>query len=366
MPLVRAIRVLHPCLPRYDNLGDIAANEGVRPMFRGHGVELDLVDHDLGANPLSARYLDERIEEINSDFDLMMLGPGGFLGPKLIGSVCRREESWRLLTVPLCMNGIGVVASIGRPVWYTAMDRDTHVTSALRQAAVVSVRELNTWLLAARVMGQDSNRLLLTGCPSLQAARLPAPVPRDYELALNLSFVHEVCRNYISELTELLKTAASLYRRILWICHSAIDADQAAQVNRKLGLGFDVVRPRNAQEAGAAYAACEHALVTRFHAGMFCLANLVPFAFIGYDVKCGHLLSMIADEPHRYILPIDRLKDMDLQNELRAVQLRLRENDAPFRRAESLLRSWFDEQTDRFVQTAVASFSGRPASPARF
>jgi hypothetical protein len=330
-------------------------------MFRRRGIDLELVDHDLALMPPSLRFLDERIDEINASFDMVMIGPGGFLGPKLIGSVFRDCQSWKRLTVPLCLNGIGVVGSITRPVWYSAMDEDTHVTCSLRQAAVVSARELNTWLLAARVMGQDSNRLLLAGCPSLQIARIDAGVPVTYDLALNLSFIHEVCRNYVSELLCLAKAVASRYPRVLWICHSRMDADQATGINRELGLGFDVVQPQNAQEAGSSYAACKHALVTRFHAGMFCLANSVPFGFIGYDVKCWHLMSMIADEPHQYILPIDRLTKTDTPEELIRLQIRLEKNDEPLRRAHCLLRTWFSVQTDRFVDAAISGLGKNPS-----
>jgi hypothetical protein len=86
-------------------LGDIVANAAIAPMFRRRGIDLELVDHDL--KPPSQCFLDERIGEINSSFDMVMIGPGGFLGPKLIGSVFRDCESWSRLTVPLCFNGIG-------------------------------------------------------------------------------------------------------------------------------------------------------------------------------------------------------------------------------------------------------------------
>jgi polysaccharide pyruvyl transferase WcaK-like protein len=207
------------------------------------------------------------------------------------------------------------------------------------------------------VMGQDSGRLMLAGCPSVQIARIDAGVPKTHDLALNVSFVHEVCRNYVAGLLELVKAVASRYRRVLWICHSRMDADQATGVNRELGLGFDVVRPRNALEAGSSYAACERALVTRFHAGMFCLANTIPFSFVGYDVKCWHLMSMIADEPHRYILPIDRMSNADAPAELIRMQAHLENNDEPLRRAHELLRTWFGEQTNRFVDAAISKLS---------
>jgi hypothetical protein len=354
---MRTLRVFHPCLPNYDNLGDIVANEAVRPMFRRRGIDLELVDHDLASTPRALHYLDESIDLINDSFDAMMIGPGGFLGPKLIGSVFQDCRAWQRLTVPLFLNGIGIIGSITRPVWYSSMDHDSPVACSLRRADVVSVRELNTWLLAARVMGQDSSRLMLAGCPSVQIARISGEdvcPPKTYDLALNLSFVHEVCRNYVSGLLELVKAVASRYRRVLWICHSGMDADQAIGVNRELGLGFDVVRPRNALEAGSSYAACERALVTRFHAGIFCLANTVPFNFVGYDVKCWHLISMIADEPHRYILPIDRVSNADAPAELIRMQAHLENNHEALRRAHDLLRTWFGEQTNRFVDAVIS------------
>jgi polysaccharide pyruvyl transferase len=351
-----SVRVLHPCLPNYDNLGDTVANEAIRPIFRRRGVELELIAKDIWDGHL----LDDQIDEINDCFDMIMIGPGGFLGPKLIGSIFRDVGAWSRLSVPLCLNGIGIVASVNRPVWYSTIGENSHIAGALRQASVVSVRELNTWLLAARLMGAHTGRLMLAGCPSVRVVRCHPPVPKTHSLALNLSFMHEVCRQYVPALRSVAEAVRAQFGRVLWICHSRRDADQAEGVNRQLGLGFDIMRPCNAAEAGAAYAACELALVTRFHAGMFCLANAVPFAFLGYDMKCWHLMTMIADEPYQYVLPLERLGEMDIPAEITRLRMRLEANAGHLRIAERLLIQYFDEQTDQFVDAAIAASGFAP------
>lgn len=354
------VRVIHPSLPNYDNLGDTVANEAIRPMFRRRGVDLELIDKDIRDGHL----LDDRIDEINDSFDMIMIGPGGFLGPKLIGSIFGDIRAWSRLSIPLCLNGIGIVASVNRPVWYSTVVENSHIGSALRSASVVSARELNSWLLAARLMGAHAGQLMLAGCPSVRVVRPDPPVPKTHALALNLSFLHEVCRQYVPALRRVAEAVRTQFRSVLWICHSRLDADQAEGVNRQLCLGFDIVRPRNAQEAGAAYAACELALVTRFHAGMFCLANTVPFAFLGYDMKCWHLMTMIADEPYQYVLPLERLSGMDIPAEIARLKTRLEANAGHLRDAGRLLIEYFDEQTDRFVDAAIAVSGFAPSNTA--
>jgi hypothetical protein len=352
---MKTIRVLHPCRPAYDNLGEIAANEAIAPMFRRRGIDVELVEVDVWEGRAEGSLLDDRMEQINADYDLVMIGPAGFLGPKLIDSIFESSASWSRLTTPLCFNGVGIVASVTRPVWYGGMDSQSHVMQALRHAAVVSTRELNSWLLASRALGGDSERLILAGCPSIRLARCTAKPVLAYDLALNLSFTHEVCRAYVPLLMQVATAVRAQRRRVLWICHSRLDEIQAEGVNRQLGLGFDIVRPLTASEAGAAYAACEHALVTRFHAGVFCLANAVPFGFLGYDMKCWNLMSMFADEAYQYVLPIDRLTSEGVADEVDRLLQRLSAATQLLQKAESLLVEHFDQQTDRFVDQVLAS-----------
>ena len=324
-------------------------------MFQRRGVAVELHDIEIWSQAAEGCSLDDRIDEINSCYDLVMIGPAGFLGPRMIDSLFSVPSSWQRLTTPLCFNGVGIVASVTRPVWYGAMDMETPVMRALSQASVVSTRELNSWLLGSRALGGDTGRLMLAGCPSMRLAHCSPLVRRTHDLALNLSFHHEVCRRYIPVLLQIAKTVQAQKRRVLWVCHSRLDEIQATGVNRELRLGFDVLRPRTAAQAGAAYAACDCALVTRFHAGVFCLANAVPFGFIGYDVKCWHLMSMFADEPYQYVLPIDRLTCEDADSQIGLLFRRLEDNAQQLRTAQRLLVAHFAAQTDRFVDAVIAA-----------
>jgi hypothetical protein len=360
------IRIFHPCAPRYDNLGEIVANGAIAPMFARRGADIELRVDDLWARRAAGVFLDERIETLNAEFDLLMIGPAGFLGPKMTASIFRDLQSWDRLKIPLCFNGVGVVASIGKPVWYSTMDASDHGVRALARASTVSVRDTNSWLLAARALAGDTARLTLAGCPSVRFVRCEHPPAKSHELALNLSFFHENCRRHVPALLRIAEAVRARRRRVLWICHSRVDELQARGVNARLALGFDVVRPLDAAAAGKAYASCEHALVTRFHAGVFCLANAVPFGFVGYDVKCWHLLAMLADEPHQYVLAIDRVTEAGADGEVERLLQRLDAAAEPLARAAVSLAAFFDAQTDRFVDATLAAVAGsasaRPAS----
>jgi hypothetical protein len=351
---VRPLRLLHLCRPTYDNLGERAAIAAVEPMFAQRGAAVVRTALDVWDGPVAAP-LDDRITEINANYDLMMIGPGGFLGPRLIERVFNDASAWSRLKIPLCFNGVGVVASIGRPVWFGALDADSLVLRALAAATVVSVREPQSWLLASRAMGDRSVRLVMAGCPSIAFARAAPAAEKTHDLALDISFTHEVCRNHIAPLLELARRIGESGRSVLWVCHSHLDAQQAMGVNAKLGLSFDIVQPADAAAAGQAYGACRAALVTHFHAGVFCLANQVPFGFVGYDVKCWSLMSMLADEPHRYILPIDRLATMDLGVEVANILQRIEAASKPFAETARLLCAHFGRETDRFVDLVIAA-----------
>lgn len=360
---MKTIRALHPCRPTYDNLGEVAANEAIMPMFLRRGVTMQLIEDDVWARRAAGRFLDDRIEEINARYDLVMIGPAGLLGPRMIDSIFESPDAWSRLVTPLCINGVGIVASITRPVWYSAMDADTHVIQALRQASVVSTRESSSWLLASRALGNGAARLILSGCPSMRIARCDPKPAVTHDLALNLTFSHEICRRYVPLLLQIAASVRARQQRVLWICHSDVDEIQAVGVNRQLELGFDIVRPKTAAQAGAAYAACSRALVTRFHAGVFCMANCVPFGFLGYDVKCWHLISMVVDEPHQYVLPIDRLSVADVDSEIGRLLERLERYTDLLRTAHRLLGDHFDAQTDRFVDAVIAAVAANPGVP---
>jgi hypothetical protein len=351
---VRSLRLLHLCRPTYDNLGERAAIAAVQPMFEQRGVAVSRTAVDVWDGP-DARPLDGRIAEINAGYDLVMIGPGGFLGPRLIDRVLDDADAWSRLAVPLCFNGVGVVASIGRPVWFSALDAGSPTFRALSAAAVVSVREPQSWLMASRAMSERPDRLVLAGCPSVAFAKASPAPEKTHDLALDLSFTHEVCRNHVAPLLDVARRVRETGRSVLWVCHSALDEQQALGVNAKLELGFDIVRPTSAAAAGRAYGACRAALVTHFHAGIFCLANQVQFGFIGYDVKCWSLMSMLADEPHRYILPIDRLATMDLGAEVPGLLRRIEAAADSFATAARLLCEHFGLETDRFVELVVAA-----------
>jgi hypothetical protein len=229
------------------------------------------------------------------------------------------------------------------------MGPDAHDLAALGAADAVLARDLAAWLLAARAMGEAADgRLMLGGCPSLWTTAAPQ-TPKTHDLAFNISFVHEVCRQYAGPLLGLTRAVAASGLSVLWICHSRLDETQARGVSEKLGFGFDIVRPTDAAEVAAAYGACRRGLVTRYHAGVYCVASRVPFGFIGYDLKCWRLIDMLADEPPAYVLPIDRLAAMDLPGELARLLGRLEANAAPWTTAADQLLAHFDRETERWT-----------------
>lgn len=75
---MRTIRVFHPCLPAYDNSGDIVVNASIAPMLVHHGVETRLVDDDIWARRKASVFLDARIAEINREFDMIMIVRAAF------------------------------------------------------------------------------------------------------------------------------------------------------------------------------------------------------------------------------------------------------------------------------------------------
>jgi hypothetical protein len=349
---MKTLHVFHPCFPKYDNLGDIVANQSIAPMFARHGYDIQLTDDDLWERRSTRLLLDDQIDRINEEFDLVMIGPGGFLGPKMINSVFEHTHSWQQLKIPLCLNGVGIVASATKPVWYGSLSDETHLNHALRKASAISVRETTSWLLASQAIGGNANHLMLAGCPSLVTTQ-NTQVLKKYDLAFNWSLTHEVCKEHISKLIQVAQTIADMKIRVLCICHSMHDENLIRSLNIKLHLGFDICRPANAQQVGEAYASCRQGLVTRFHAGIYCLANKIPFGFIAYDMKCWHLMSMVTEEPYQYLLPIDTLHSMDIEKSIKKIFARLTKNQNEIEIVMTKLCRYFYDEENRFVKTCL-------------
>ncbi len=63
-------RALHCCLPSDDNLGDALACLVVPLNFGGHGIDLEIDQVDLRALRSSSTFLDERLDQINAEYDM--------------------------------------------------------------------------------------------------------------------------------------------------------------------------------------------------------------------------------------------------------------------------------------------------------
>jgi hypothetical protein len=333
-------KALHFCLPDYDNLGDQLAHVALAECFAKYDVAFDTDQVNIRNLRNESTRLDDRIDYFNDEYDLVVIGAGGLLLPFFMESIFADPESWRRFRIPLVFFGVGAIGEFARPNWYTneSPDEIDHLTAALNAAAFISVRDLRSWLLVSRLLRDDRSHLFMTGCPTVFCTAADDPkAERTHQLALNVPFLHGGCVEYQKQLLMAAEIVARNIDRIKWICHSGAEYEHARKMKELLQADFDIVRPENAAEIADAYSSCEIGLVTKAHAGIFCLANNTPFAFLSYDMKCDALMEMIVDYPHHFLLHIDRLAEARIPQDLEAVISRVRSNKARIKKSQRLL-----------------------------
>lgn len=364
---------LHVCLPGYDNLGDRLGMQAVAPLFSEHNLHLtvdvvniqDLINQKIG--------LDPRIDEINRTYDMLIIGAGGYLHPlHLLPRIFHQIESWAKLKIPLILFGFGVVnlhENCPYPTKFALLSphEDNHLTAALRAATAVSVRDVRSWFVSTRLLGTEAHKVFLTGCPTVfLTGRQKHVTPITHEIGLNLPFRHALCNQYqdvLLKIASLLvgsltfsnaKDAEGQTKTIKWICHSEGEREDAEQLRSQLKQGFDIVTPKTFDETSAAFASCRFALVTKGHAGIFALANRVPFAFLSYDVKCDGLVESLWDDPQDLLLYIHKLRDVEIDQVLQTLLNNLIRLSPKLKIASDHLMDHFAKEFENFFDTIKA------------
>lgn len=332
-------RALHFCLPADDNLGDQLAHEALAECFNAHDVNLDIEQVNIRDLRNSDTRLDDQIDAFNNEYDLIVIGAGGLLLPFFLESIFTHPDSWSKISIPLVFFGVGAIGEFVRPIWYTnaSPDGKNHLTAALNAAASISVRDLRSWLLVSRLLRNDQSRIFMTGCPTafcVAAGQLDTP--RPYKLALNIPFAHGGCIEYQKQLLIAAEVAVKNINGINWICHSQLEYEHAQKFKDSLDGSFDITLPSTSDEIAKAYSSCEFGLVTKAHAGIFCLANNTPFAFLSYDMKCDALMEMIVDFPHHYLIHIDELSE-DIPKKIIEVMSRVETDKLKIKNSQKLL-----------------------------
>ncbi|WP_204150813.1 polysaccharide pyruvyl transferase family protein [Leptolyngbya sp. CCY15150] len=327
---------LHICLPSYDNLGDRLGMDAMIPLFAEHQLHLTVDLVDIRALVDQKTTLDSQLDRINQTYDLVIIGAGGYLHPlHLLPRIFSQIESWGKLTIPLVLFGFGVVnlhEHNNYPTRFSLLSpyEPNHLTAALKAATAVSVRDVRSWFVARRLLQRDAHKVFLTGCPTVfLAGRLQHQVELTHEIGLNLPFRHAACQHYHDELMYIARTLITTLRfrsdaqnqtkPLKWICHSETERVDAERLRDHFQHDFDIVNPTTFEETSQAFASCRIALVTKGHAGIFCLANRVPFAFLSYDIKCDALVEALWDHPPDLLLYIHQLKELDIDQALQSL-----------------------------------------------
>ncbi|MBF0379808.1 MAG: polysaccharide pyruvyl transferase family protein [Magnetococcales bacterium] len=357
----KKIRAIHICLPLDDNLGDELAHAIISPLFQQYNIDLEIKKIDVMKLMIEAKYMDDEIDSINRSYDVVLIGAGGFMGYKLIDSIFYDANNWYKINIPVCFVGVGIIANAGGLNFYSTLDDTSSLGKALSIAKLVGVRDLNSWLLASRIIGQDSNRIMLTGCPTMQFVRVPTQ-NKKYSIAINIPFSHGVCQQFADMLRIIVVSLKENRNRVLWVCHSDIEEREAKSLIKQCDLAFDIVRPRTSVEAGIAYSSCRLALVVKAHAAIFCLANKVPFGFISYDIKCLQLMSMIVDDPYKYIIPIELTVEPDILQRVKNLLGHIENTQMNFSLAEQLLSKYFDTEINRYMKNFVDLLSSKKSN----
>ncbi|MBW2130792.1 MAG: polysaccharide pyruvyl transferase family protein [Deltaproteobacteria bacterium] len=349
-------QVLHICLPHEDNLGDQLAHQVVHKALQDHGLGCRFHEVDLWELRTQGQFLDNEIDRINEQFDFMVIGAGGMFSPGLINFVFRDPGNWSRIKIPLFFFGVGVIANNTLPNHYAILgpDSEAPLVKALQAASLVSVRDMRTWLTAAKVLPDHRERLFLTGCPTIFYTGNGHEDPGTaHSLALNIPFNHGVCSKYSDSLLQVVALLLNHTDSIKWICHSSVEKTHADEVVKQFDKKIEVLYPRDIQSVREAYMGCELALVTKAHAALFCLANLVPFGFFSYDMKCDALMEMIADFPGNYICHIETLPRVNIAGMLSRLLYNLQRDAARLKASQRVLVRKLRSEFEFFMKALI-------------
>jgi len=345
-------KVLHFCLPNDDNLGDQLAHSELAECFSRYAITLDIYQIDIRELRNTSTYLDDEIDSFREVYDFIVIGAGGLLLPFFIESIFFDPSTWSRLNMPLVFFGVGAIGEYAQQSWYTnfAADDDSPLVQALRAASTISVRDLRSWLLVSRLINNNQKNLFITGCPTVFSTSGEGDhLPRTHLLALNIPFTHGGCFQFQEQLLQVAHLVVTNIKKIKWICHSDAEYKQALKVRENMRISFDVVLPKTPEDISREYSSCETALVTKAHAGIFCLANNTPFGFLSYDMKCDALMEMIVDFPHHYLCHVDELSGINIPQTLQRIMARVSQDRMKIKKSQRLLVDKFRHEFDSFV-----------------
>ena len=355
---------LHVCLPSYDNLGDRLGMAAAAPLFSEHNLHLTITTVDIRELVSQNATLDDQIDRINQTYDLIIIGAGGYLHPlHLLPRIFSNTESWRKLDIPLILFGFGVVnlhENSHYPTQFALLSPhdDNHLQAALEAAAAVSVRDVRSWYVARRLLRRSADKVFLTGCPTVfLAGRQKHTVDITHEFGINIPFRHALCRDHYAVLKKLAAILIKTLRYadeqkttkpIKWLCHSEQEQADAERLRDLLQQDFDIANPKTFEDTSREFASCRLGLVTKGHAGIFCLANRVPFAFLSYDIKCDALVESLWDAPQDLLLYIHQLDEDNLGATIQPLLNRLLRLSPDLKLASDRLLDHYAEELERY------------------
>ena len=343
-------KIFHLCLPNEDNIGDTLAYVAVSNDLLAMDKSLDFNRVDIWGLRKNKTFLDARIDEINRGYQMLVIGAGGLLSLDLLNYVFSDPSLWQQIQIPIVFYGVGIIRKYFDS-HLVMIDRDmAHLNSAFQQASLISVRDLKSLLLT--VKSGCLNKTYLTGCPTLPYA-MGRTSEKQYDVGLNLPFQHGYGLAFVQELSKVAKTVTK-HQSLLWLCHSNIEKTNALEFREQFKLNFDIAMMNNFDDVKKYYPLCRKALVTKAHAAMFSLANEVPFAFIGYDIKCDALLDMIYGNPTDFIVHIDELKNIQIEKRIDSMLKCIDNGIDDISESLSSLNKMFSQERKRFFSDFIS------------
>ncbi|MCP5463494.1 MAG: polysaccharide pyruvyl transferase family protein [Deltaproteobacteria bacterium] len=346
--------ILHLCLPQADNLGDHLAHLAVEQLIKNAAPEQEFLFHkiDLLEQRQNLAYLDDELDHINQNYDAIVIGAGGLLSPGLINHVFLNPACWQQVNKPIFILGVGVIGNYTNPNHNLSINSETqkHLIAAINRADLISVRDMPTRLVCEKILSlsqKKNDHLFFTGCPTLVDCKAKTPLPKKWDWGINIPLLHGNTKDHQGP---LLVTAEMIMRNVpntVWICHSAQEQEHANKFKKDTKLDFDVIRPTTFSEVGELYAQINQALVTKAHAGYFCLANNVPFGMISYDMKCDALLQMITDFPIDFSVHIHHLNELDFSKRIQNIMRNTLEYKEELQQGQNTLLNFYMDENKK-------------------
>lgn len=285
------------------NLGDLGSAEGIKMLLRKSFKEkLFFKDFYIALKDLS----EKDIAEINSEYDLVIIGGGGLYWTGSKETLLKlSEKTIKKIRKPIIIYAVGIN--------YEKFEKKSD--RRLRK----NILKLHDYVKLSSARDEETEHILREGGIKCHLAPCPSIFvnPADSSFCLkennkkNIGIVliptvrldSDAKQPYINSIAGFAKWLKNDYNVYL-LSHCKIISDSYYLLSKK--INFPLIYSASPKQLMSAYKQMDFLVGSRGHMGMYALGAEKPFLMISYNKKCDAFCKMLS-YPDELIMPVNNL-----------------------------------------------------------